>query len=153
MQFSHSFNRSAEEVFEALTDPDSIIKKCLDNGALNASCESDGETLPLLKIIRTEAAELPTLMKKIVGDEQTVETEEQWSETEESYESSSHSVVVGTPIKIIASQSLYNTEDGGQIDVELTVKAAIPLVGKKVEPMVATKIRTEMLKEFVYIDS
>ena len=153
MQFSYSFNCSAEEIFEALTDPNSIVKKCIENGALKADCVSDEENLPFLKITRTEAAELPALMKKIVGDEQTVETEEQWSETEESYESTSNSVVVGTPIKIIASQSLYNTEDGGRIDVELTVKAAIPLVGKKVEPIVATKIRTEMLNEFAYIDS
>ena len=153
MQFNFLFSHSAEDIFERITDPEFIIKRCLDIGSIEANCDSNGDDLRQLTISRLEAAELPSMMKKVVGDQQQMTTNETWSETSESYDSKSLTTISGTPIKIEASQCLYNTEDGSAIDVTLTVKANIPLIGKKVEPMVATKVREEMLREFEYLES
>lgn len=152
MQFSYSFSASAEDIFETVTDPQFLVDRCTALGSLEANCESDGEPLPKVTVQRTEAAELPPIMKKIVGAEQKMETVEQWSETEESYDSHSLTSIAGTPIKIEVAQCLYNTENGSEVSVEMTVTAKIPLLGSKVEPMVASKVRKEMLREFAYID-
>ncbi len=153
MQFTYSFTTTAEDVFERVTDAGFIEARCLAMGSLQAQCQSDDAPLPLIIIHRTEEAELPAIMKKVVGNQQKIQTEEQWSETEESYDSLSLTKVVGTPIEIHATQCLYNLESGSEITVDLTVSAKIPLIGKKIEPMVASKVRTEMLKEFDYVNS
>ncbi len=153
MQFSFEFTASAESIFEHITDPDFVMSRCEALGSIEASCESDGQDLPTIITRRVEQAELPSMMKKIIGEQQTTETKEQWSETDVSYESESQTSIAGTPIKIGVNQSLYNTDDGSEISVELSVVAKIPLVGKKVEPMVATKIRQEMLREFEYLEN
>ena len=152
MQFSFEFSASAEDVYENLTDPQTIVDRCIALGSIDAECDSDGEDLPEITIKRVEEAELPPMMKKIVGDKQQLKTVQQWSETEESYDSKSQTSVVGTPIKIDAKQSLYNTEDGSEIEIDLLVSAKIPLVGKKVEGMVASKVRKELLREFAYVN-
>lgn len=152
MQFSYDFKASAEQVLEKITDPQSVVDRCMALGSLDAECDSNGEALPHVTIRRTEEAELPSMMKKIVGRKQQMETIEKWSETEVSYDSTSVTTIASTPIKIDAKQSLYNTEDGSQITVDLVVSAKIPLVGGKVEGMVATKVRSEMLREFAHVD-
>ncbi len=152
MEFSYEFTHSAETIFERVTDAQFIVDRCMALGSLDADCHSNGETLPNITTTRTEEAELSALMKKVVGKQQEMKTVEQWSETDESYDSSSITTVANTPIKIAASQSLYNTEEGSQIMVTLTVTAKIPLLRSKVEPMVASKVRREMLREFNYTE-
>lgn len=153
MQFTFTFDISAEEVFGKVTDPEFVIERCIALGSINANCESNENQLPQIVITRTESAELPAMMKKIVGQTQKVKTIEQWTETEESYDSSSRTTIAGTPITIDATQCLYNTEAGSEITVELQVVAKIPLLGKKIEPMIASKVRAEMLKEFKYTNT
>lgn len=152
MEFSYEFAHSAEEIFEKITDVQFIADRCIALGSLDADCGSDEKALPNITITRTEEAELPALMKKVVGKQQEMKTIEQWSETDESYDSRSMTTVAGTPIKIAATQCLYNTEEGSQITVELTVTAKIPLLRSKVEPMIASKVRKEMLREFEYTE-
>jgi len=152
MEFSFEFSASAELVLEKITDPQFLVDRCMELGSIDAECDTDGEALPEIVIQRVEEAELPPMMKKIVGHQQQMKTLEQWSETEDTYESASITTIVGTPIKIDAKQSLYNTETGSEISVNLLVSAKIPLVGKKVEGMVASKVRKEMLREFAYIE-
>ncbi len=152
MEFSYEFSASAEDVFAHITEPQNVVDRCTALGSLNAECDTDDADLPKITIKRVEEAELPAMMKKIVGKQQEMKTVEQWSETDESYDSESLTTIAGTPIKINAKQSLFNTEDGSEITVELLVKAKIPLVGNKVEAMVASKVRQEMLREYKYID-
>ena len=152
MEFIYHFSGSAEDVFNQVTDPQLIVKRCMDLGSIEASCDSNEEEFPLLTITRKEQADLPAMMKKILGDQQTIKTQQAWSETDESYDNISPTVIDGTPISIKDNQSLYNLEEGSEISVELSVKASIPLVGKKVEAMVATKIREELFREFEYIN-
>ncbi len=153
MEFSYQFSASAEAVFEKMIDADFVAKRCLQLGSLEAACTSDGEDMPEIVIQRTEEAELPTIMKKIVGKQQHMKTVETWSETEESYDSASLTTIKGTPIKIEATQCLYNLESGSEISVSLDVSAKIPLLSSKVEPMVASKVRQEMLREYEYLDA
>ena len=152
MEFTFNFSISAEDVFNQITSPEFIIDRCIDLGSLDASCESNEEHLPSLTISRIEQADLPSMMKKILGDQQTIKTRQEWSETDQSYDNVSTTSIEGAPITVKASQSLYNLEEGSEISVDLTVKANIPLVGKKVEAMVATKIRDELIREFEYIE-
>ena len=151
MQFTFSFPISAEDIFSQITSPQFLVERCLELGSLDAKCQSDNQHLPILTIVRKEKAELPAMMKKVLGDEQIIKTQQEWSETEESFDNVSTSTIDGAPIKIKATQSLYNLEEGSEISVELKVKANIPLVGKKVEAMVATKIRDELIREFDYL--
>ncbi len=153
MEFTYSFTASAEDVFEKISDPQFIVDRCMELGSLDASCDSDGKELPTLTITRTQEMELAPIMKKVVGKQQIMETTETWSETDESYDSQSHTRVKGTPISIDATQCLYNTEDGSEISVTVNVKAKIPLLTSKVEPMVATRVRKEMLSEFDYVEA
>jgi len=152
MQFSYDFSAGAEEIFSFITDPQSLVNRCMALGSVDAECQSDEADLPLITTTRVEKAEVPAIMKKIVGQQQNMQTIEQWSETEESYDSQSTTTIAGTPIEISVTQSLYNTQSGSQIIIDMVVTAKIPLIGKKIEPMVATKVRKEILKQFDYVE-
>lgn len=80
------------------------------------------------------ATEVPSFARKFVGDEINIVQTESWSSTTSA---SLHVTIPGKPGDMLGTVTL-NSVDGGTTEVvEVEVKASIPLVGGKIEGVIA----------------
>lgn len=77
---------------------------------------------------------IPSFAKKFVGDEVHIVQEEQWSSATEG---DLHVSIPGKPGEMRGTIGLAEVDGGVTETVEVTVKVAIPLVGGKIEGLIA----------------
>jgi uncharacterized protein YndB with AHSA1/START domain len=145
MKFRHelSYDASPAEVFEMLADPAfrEKVGGALDVVSAEISVERDGDGFRLTndQVQRTEG--LPSFAKKIAGDTTRVIQTEEWS-----------SPTLGTlridapgkPTSMAGTIELVPDGAGTVEVVELEIKARVPLVGGKLEGLMAEQVRDGM---------
>ena len=137
IRYEMPYDAPVERVAEMLGDPAFREQVCAYQGALRheVSISADGDT----KDVRIEMVQptsgVPSFAKKIVGDETTVVQEETWTSL---VEADIAVTIPGKPGEMTGTAVLEATADGGTVEtVELTVKVRIPLVGGKLEGLIA----------------
>jgi len=145
MKFRHelSYEASPAEVFEMLADPAfrEKVGEALDVVSADIALERDegGFTLVNDQVQRTEG--LPSFAKKFAGDTTRVIQAERWSSP------TSGTLRIDAPGKPTGMEGTIElVPDGaGTIEVvELEIKAKVPLVGGKLERLMAEQVRDGM---------
>jgi hypothetical protein len=145
MKFRHelSYDASPPEVFEMLADPAfrEKVGEALDvvSADITLARNGDGFTLTNDQVQRTEG--LPSFAKKIAGDTTRVIQTEEWS-------SASGGTLridaVGKPTSMAGTIELVPEGQGTVEVVELEIKAKVPLIGGKLENLMAEQVRDGM---------
>ena len=125
-----------EQVHEMLADPAFREKVCDYQGVLRHTVQikSDGKGMTVV-IDQVQAAQgIPSFAKRVVGDEINIVQSEDWTAPAKG---NIHVAIPGKPGEMSGTALLTEDPDGTTETVNLTVKVNIPLVGGKLEGLVA----------------
>ena len=150
LKLSASYDATPEEVFAIVTDATFREQACEKTKALSYDVqvtESGGDTI--VRVSREMPSnDVPDIARKFVGQTLTVVQTETWHAA--AADGSRRADVVGeisnTPVTLKGTASISG---GGQAvqAIDLDVKVAVPLIGKKMEPFVVDAIRSGLQKE------
>ncbi|MCB1615990.1 MAG: DUF2505 domain-containing protein [Pseudomonadales bacterium] len=152
MTAHYTFDHSADEVFALLTDPDFLVERGLALGEKDIDCEVEEEgrkTTVILK--RTIKRDLPKVLAKLFGDENTIEQTELWETVGSSYLGSYTAEVHGQPVTLSAKFKLKPAGEGCEFSIDYKCKASTPVVGIKVEAFIMSQTEDGMIAEMDYL--
>jgi len=152
MTVKFDFEHDVQTVYEALTDPDFLVDRCLALGELSAECdveENDDETV--VHLVREIKREVPKFLAKLFGDVQVTEMQEKWVPDGEGWRGAWTLKVRGQPVTISADFKLVPTAKGCRYSVTHRAKAAIPLVGGRVEKFILDQTSGGATDELTYL--
>lgn len=150
LKLSASYDATPEEVFAIVTDATFREQACEKTKALSYDVqvtESGGDTI--VRVSREMPAnDVPDIARKFVGQTLTLVQTETWHAA--AADGSRRADVVGeisnTPVTLKGTASISG--DGQAVQaIDLDVKVAVPLIGKKMEPFVVDAIRSGLQKE------
>jgi hypothetical protein len=150
LKLSASYDATPEEVFAIVTDATFREQACEKTKALSYDVqvsESGGDTI--VRVRREMASDdVPDIARKFVGQTLTVVQTETWHPA--AADGSRKADVVGeisnTPVTLKGSASITGGAPTVQA-IELDIKVAVPLIGRKIEPFVVDAIRSGLQKE------
>jgi hypothetical protein len=148
----YHFDQSAEVVFDKLTDPDFLVKRCVALGEKQIECEmeSDGHKTQVV-LTRTVKRELPAVLAKLFGDENRMTMTEDWEQVGNSWLGTYEVKVHGQPVVLNARFSLKPASSGCDYEISYRCKARIPMVGGKVEKFILSQTEEGMRQEMDYL--
>ncbi len=134
------------EVHAMLGDPDFRSKVCEYQRVVRheVSIDSDGEGLTVRIDQVQHAHGLPGFAQKFVGDEIHIVQEEDWTSPEKG---NIHVHIPHRPGEMSGTAMLTEDPDGTTETVNLTVKVNLPLVGGKIEGLVAEMLSKALRAE------
>ncbi|MEO5653103.1 MAG: DUF2505 domain-containing protein [Marmoricola sp.] len=125
-----------QQVHEMLADPAFREKVCDFQGVrgrtVTIDAQGDGMTVILDQVQATHG--IPSVAKKFVGDQINVVQSEDWTSLEKG---NIHVTIPGKPGEMSGTALLTEDPDGTTETVNLSVKVNIPLVGGRIEGVVA----------------
>jgi hypothetical protein len=127
---------SLAQVHEMLADPAFRERVCDRQHVLRHTVEIDSSGPGMtVKVDQVQAAQgIPGFAKKFVGDEINIVQTEDWTGPEKG---NIHVAIPGKPGEMSGTAMLTEDPDGTTETVNLSVKVNIPLVGGKIEGLVA----------------
>ena len=127
---------TAEQVYAMLGEQDFREQVCDFQGVLRKSVSINGSGSGMtVSIDQVQAAEgIPSFARKFVGDEINIVQSEDWTSPEKG---NIHVTIPGKPGEITGTALVTQDPDGTTETVNMTVKVNIPLVGGKIEGLIA----------------
>jgi hypothetical protein len=127
---------SIEQVHEMLADPDFRRAVCDFQGVLRhtVTVERDDRGMTVVVDQVQAARHVPSFAKKFVGDEINIVQSEDWTSPEKG---NIHVTIPGKPGEITGTALVTQDPDGTTETVNMSVKVNIPLVGGKIEGLIA----------------
>ena len=148
MKFRHeiSYDAPAAEVYAMLTDPAFRHKSCDAMGVLSAdiTVEPEGEGARVVIDQVQPTSGIPSFAKKIAGESTRAIQTEEWTDGR------SATMTVRTPGKPAEINGRLTLTETGSTTVETfegEAKAKVPLIGGKLEGLLADLFKTGMNKE------
>lgn len=145
MEFRHelSYDAGPDRVFEMLADPAFREAVCaaLDVISAEVSLERSGEGFSLTVDQQQRTDDLPSFARKFAGDSTRALQREVWGDP------TGGTLRIETPGKPseISGTITLRPEGGGTVEtVELELRVKVPLVGGKLEKLLADKVRNGM---------
>jgi hypothetical protein len=125
-----------QQVHEMLATPAFREQVCDNQHVLRhtVQVERDGQGMSVTIDQIQEARGIPGFAKKFVGDEINIVQSEDWTSPEKG---NIHVTIPGKPGEMAGTAHLTEDPDGTTETVNLTVKVNIPLVGGKIEGLIA----------------
>ena len=148
MKFSHSVRYDAPlaDVFEMLSDPAFRERSCANMGVISADVtvtrSGEGFSLVIDQVQPTEG--VPSFAKKFAGETTRAVQTENWAD------SSGGSLEIEAPGKPMTARGRLSLTESGGVTTETMdaeVKIRIPLIGGKLEALMAELIQKGMEKE------
>jgi hypothetical protein len=151
LKLSASYDATPEEVFAIVTDSTFREQACEKTKALSYDVqvtESGGDTI--VRVSREMPAnDVPDIARKFVGATLTVVQTETWhaAAADGSRRADVAGEISNTPVTLKGTASIGGSGAQAVQAIDLDVKVAVPLIGKKMEPFVVDAIRSGLQKE------
>ncbi len=145
-----TYDATCDEVFAMFRDPAYIEQKLLRTGGTNPDIEvSDVGSDVLISAIRDLPAQVPGFVKTFTGDQIHVIEKTRWSPADDlgARTAAVELEFKGTPSTINGTLSLHPVADGSAVDVVFEVKATVPLIGGKIESVIAGQMERAVRQE------
>ena len=140
-----------EQVHAMLADPDFRRAVCDAQGVLRNTVTIDtdtsegGGTAMTVVIDQLQAAKgIPSFARKFVGEEINIVQTEDWTSLEKG---NIHVAIPGKPGEMSGTALLTQDPDGTTETVNLSIKVNIPLVGSKIEGLIADLLSSALRAE------
>ena len=133
-----------DQVHEMLADPSFREQVCDFQRVIRHDLEikADGDTMTVMIDQFQSADGVPSFARKFVGEEIHIRQEEDWTSREKG---NLHITIPGKPGEMTGTALLTEDPDGTTETVNMTIKVNIPLVGGKIEGLIA-ELLTKALK-------
>jgi hypothetical protein len=152
LKLSASYDATPEEVFAMVSDTTFREQACEKTKALSYDVkvsESGGDTI--VRVQREmQADNVPDIARKFVGQTLTLVQTETWhpANADGSRDADVLGEVSGTPVTLKGKERITAEGDSRAVQsINLDVKVALPLIGRKIEPFVVDAIRVGLQKE------
>jgi hypothetical protein len=137
-----AYDASADAVAAMLLDPAFREEVLAAQHVLRGSASVDGHQV---RVERVHAADrIPSFAKKFVGEEIDIVQHEEWA----GRSATVHVTIPGKPGEIRGTTGLADGSGGTVQTVDLSVKVGVPLIGAKVEALVADLLGKAYDKEW-----
>lgn len=153
MPVHQEFEHDAEGVFNLLTDPQFLVDRCLGLGEHEASCEVEEQAgVTEISLTRKLKRDLPRFLAKIMDPVQTMHMTEHWrADGDGGWNGEFTFEMEGQPVCIRAEFELFPTDTGCCYSIEHSVKADIPLIGRRIEKYVLGQAEEGCTDELAYL--
>ena len=131
-----TYDASAEAVAAMLDDPAFREEVLARQKVVRGSVDIDGDVVRIEQV--RSAHDIPSFARAFVGDEIVIVQTETWTSPTAAELALA---IPGTPGKAAGTMTLTETGDTTTESIDLAVSVKIPLVGGKIEGMVADMIR------------
>jgi hypothetical protein len=152
-RFEHraTFAASVDTVYSTLVDKDFLTARLNDIGGKGAALlehqtSDDGAAIRLRQGV--DAQRLPGAVRSILSGDLIVEREERWR----GHESSGRATINGVPAEITSRSRVSANGDGTELLTRAEVKVGIPLIGGKIEKVVAEQVTKLLAAEAEYTE-
>lgn len=150
----HEYAHPVEKVWAAFTTPEFYQEKFEGVGARNVEVlSSDAEEGEFTVETRRDVPlDVPAVLKTFLGEWNTMLQTERWAEgAEGEYLNELEMSGEGVPADMHGTMVLKPTKKGCVNEVEITIKAHVPLVGRKLEEFVARGAEGQLAAEYEFI--
>lgn len=142
--------------------PEAMMAMLKDSGYVAAKYESLGDISTdivehsstdsgmVLKVDRKTPSDLPDFAKKVLGDTNHIVQTETWMADGDGYVCDLSIESPGKPLTIKSRSAIVPSGDGSDWNVNMEIKASIPLVGGKLEGVVEKETLASMDKEYAF---
>ena len=149
----HKYPVSPDVVYKAFTDPEFYVDKFEGCGARNVEVEKSSKKGKKfsISISREVPAQAPALLKKFIGDWNTLEQSESWKADGDEFVNELKIKSPGVPVRIEGSMNLRPQGKGSINEVELDVTCSIPLVGRALAEFIGSDAERTLEAEYKFI--
>ncbi|MHA6626747.1 DUF2505 domain-containing protein [Pseudonocardia sichuanensis] len=155
IDYSSTSQYPADEVYATMVDPDylrSRLKRIGGPGAdlLEHTADTEGARYRLRHGL--DAKDLPPAVRGVLPGDITIERTERWTRQESGrYLGDVQVAIPGTPASAAGGMRLHDTADGGsELQVRADVTVQVPLLGGKIEGVVAEQVRKLLTAESAF---
>lgn len=150
----HEYKHPLQKVWAAFTDPDFYQAKFEGIGHRNVeivSAEADDEGFTI-EISREVPLDVPGFLRSMLGEWNTLLQSERWSESGKGvYVNELQIEARGVPATMTGTMTLAAKGKGCVNEVAITIRAAVPLIGGKLEQFVSRDTEATLEAEFEFI--
>jgi len=151
LKLSTTYDASPEDVFAIISDPSFRETACEQTHALSydVSVTESGDDVVVRVVREMPTDQVPDFARKFVGSTLTVIQTETWRPAagDGSRTADVHGEIKGTPASFNGTAAITGGTDNAVRSVDLDVRVAVPLIGKKIEPFIAQAIEAALTKE------
>ncbi|SDC93369.1 DUF2505 domain-containing protein [Actinokineospora iranica] len=144
------FTAPASRVHAALVDRaflDERLRVLGGKGAELTAYETTGDGVSYSLRQGLEASRLPSVVRTVAKGDLVVERTETWSPDGSRFEGTTTAAVAGMPGEIKGRFRLTDTPTGSEWRTDAEVKVKIPLIGGKIESVIAEQVRKLLASE------
>lgn len=151
MTVEYRFKHDVDTVFGVLTDPQFLVDRCIALGGVSAEGEAEevGDNMVVITH-RTTRSELPGLLKKLIGAEQSYTLKEIWQPAADGWQGRMTVDIKGQPLDISARFELKPAAGGCVYRLQPRASASIPVIGNKVEQFILQQFERDATSELNY---
>ncbi|MBW2734509.1 MAG: DUF2505 domain-containing protein [Deltaproteobacteria bacterium] len=151
---THRYDHGVDRVFAQFVDPATVKAKQEAAGSRHVEVQVSGEGDERLVLVTREVpADVPAVLKTFLGAWNRVDIEEHWKKDGESWRGKQSIHVAKAPLKISCVFHLRPEGGGSVVEVKVTLRSHVPLVGKKLVALAAQSTRHAIAEEYRHVTS
>lgn len=155
LEHRSTFAAPADEVYRTLVDKAFLTERLNDIGGKNAALldhAGSGDRVSFRMRQGVDAAKLPGAVRSILNGDLVVEREERWQPDGGAYAGASRVTITGVPGEIQGRSRIAAAGAGTALVITAQVKVSIPLIGGKLEKVVAEQVGKLLAAEAEYAE-
>lgn len=155
LEHRSTFPAPPDEVFQTLTDKAFLAERLRDIGGKGATLldhSRDGGRVTFRMRQGVDASRLPSAVRSILNGDLVVEREERWQPDGAAHAGTSRVTIAGVPGEITGRSRISGTNAEATLVITAQVKVSIPLVGGKLERVVAEQVGKLLTAEAEYAE-
>ena len=151
LKMSASYDATPEEVFAIVSDATFREQACEKTKALSYDVKVSQSGADTIVRVQREmpSDDVPDIARKFVGQTLTVVQTETWhpANADGSRDADVQGEIANTPVTLKGTARITLSGSETVQSIDLDVRVAVPLIGKKIEPFVVGAIRSGLQKE------
>ncbi len=155
LEHRSTFPVAAGEVYGTLVDKAFLTERLTDIGGKDATLlahSRDGDRVTFRMRQGVDASRLPGAVRTIINGDLVVEREERWRPEGDFYAGATRVTIAGVPGEIQGRSRIAGTDSQGTLVITAQVKVSIPLIGGKLEKVVAEQVGKLLAAEAEYAE-
>ncbi|HEY7593770.1 MAG TPA: DUF2505 domain-containing protein [Actinophytocola sp.] len=153
LEHRSTFAAPADKVYDTLTDEAFLSERLRDIGGKGAALldhSRDGDRVSFRMRQGVDASRLPGAVRSILNGDLVVEREERWQPDGGHHAGTSRVTIAGVPGEIKGRSRIAGTGAEATLVITAQVKVSIPLIGGKLEKVVAEQVGKLLAAEAEY---
>lgn len=147
-RFRYEYSHDVHTVFQLITNPDALTKRCeaLGERDVNVEVTEEGSTTKI-RIAREVEQELPGFAKKLFKPVNVLVEREEWRSDGDRKIAKGNLKIAGTGATIDSTIALTPNGAGSIYEIDFQVTAKVPLIRKKLEAFIGDTALESLRKQ------